>query len=383
MLRSILPEGGFQETPDPDERLCFKCGRAVDAYPEKEQAEILEEIAKDRQFKGDFLVTKEVGVKVDEGGDDAPQFTPRVVESHFVMERSFKAKVGYVAQDFLEAKYEISLSASRVKTCDAYDLNGNRFPAVPMAIPEIPADWPYLLGSIKFREASFFGETSLQPRDQLREPQALAAFYKHVSAMSQGRCADLVADNVGKLQTHKIILDKVKRALAVRTERSSGIDAEMDALVAGKDHVVQPVRVNHRRSGAQGEEAHRVGGAETEVAKKLRVAVAAPGKRGRSKTRGRPPSRQKANASAGSSQGGSRGNNSSKPTRGANGSARPRAASAHPFATPPSSKKAPESILDQGIGPKVGGYYKHKEFDYFEILHGAAPTRQTAPATKG
>jgi hypothetical protein len=381
VLRTLLPDGGIQENADPDERLCLRCGRTVDAYPDKEQSEVLEQLGNDRQFSGDFLVTKAVGDKVDEGGDDAPKFTPRVVESQLIMERSFKSKVGYVSQDFLEAKYEISLSASRVKTCDAYDLNGRRFSAVAMPISEIPADWPHLLGSIKFREASFFGETVMQPRDQLREPQALAAFYRHVSALSQGRCADLVADNVGKLQSHKIIMDKVKRALAARTERSTGIDAEMDALVSGKDHVVQPVRVNHRRSGAQGEGAHRGKASDDDPARNPRVVVAASTSRGGSRTRGPPPARSLLNGSAKYSQASGRGRIGRLGSRGGIGSNRSRAASASTLPTPPSARRAPKPLPDQGTGPTVGGYYKHKEFDYFEILNGVAPTRQTAPAT--
>jgi hypothetical protein len=383
-LLSVLANGEKQVTADPTETLCLKCSLAVDAYPEYEQGEVVDKVHNDRKFGGDFKVVVAVAESIAKGDADAPKFVPRIVENHLTMERTFKVRVGYIAQDFLEAKFEISLSASRIRTCDAYNLNGQRYPAVAMALNEIPADWPFLPGSIKFKESCFFAERSLQAKDQLRDPQAMAAFYKNMGSMSLGKCDDVKIDSVGNLQSQKTITDKFKRALCLRNERSAGVEAEMNALVGGNDFVVQPIRVNHRRISGQGEEAQR--GAVTGViaAGTPRNIASASATRGRSRTRGAPPAthnttdskprRVKSAKHAGHS-GGSVG--------AASASAKSRSASGGHLVTPPSARKAPEPISDKSVGPKVGGYYKHKEFDYFEILQGAAPTRQTAPATWG
>jgi hypothetical protein len=379
-LRYIDPASGeVIEEPDPDEIVCASCGRAVDAHQEYTEEELIRLLPTDRKLKGEFLTTKDVGDKIAAGDSEVPQFVDRCVGKVLTMERTFEVEVAYVALSFLETKYEVSLAASRVKTCEAYNLKGQIFPALCLARSDVPKDWPFLPGTVKFKESCKFEETRLPAQKQLRDEHAINAFSKLMTAIGENKCTDVESDRFGNLQTAAKVLEKITKTISVRNEKSVNIQAEMDALKSGTDHVKHIVKVSNRQRNASAQDVPVTAphGLEDGTHPKKRPGKALARSRSGSRLHGRRDPRSAGKFARGRGGQKSRGRSSdgslSKIFRGSKQARVPES---------PARQVAPsQPEASTPIAKVVGGYYKHKEFDFVEIMNGAKPTRQTDPAT--
>jgi hypothetical protein len=380
-LRTITAAGEILLKPDLEEIVCLKCANAIDAYPELTQVEVIDRTKTDRQFNSEFLLTRNQTSIAEDKSQKVDAFIPRVVEKHMRMERDFYVKVGYVAQDFLENKFDISLKAARVRTCSAYDLRGNLYPAVCMARADINPEWPFLPGKIRITESESLGERHLQPGDQLRDAQAIGVFLNRVKNMAQDRGIDVLADQTGKLQTQKLITDRIQRALTARADKATAVDAEMEALKAGNQFAERTQRISRRQRGTiQPEELEGDHPVAASVGNS-KPGSTLPDARARARARGSGGGRGLTTATSRGNRSVSNGSPVGAPQAPTPDVQGPRSASRTPRAAVPLPKKTNTESSAGGKGAKLlGGYYKHKDFNFQKILDGEVPTRQTAPA---
>jgi hypothetical protein len=379
-LRYTDPASGdVVEEPDPDENVCASCGRAVDAHQEYTEEELIRLLPTDRKLKGEFLNTKDVGDKIAAGDSEVPQFVDRCVGKVLTMERTFEVEVAYVALSYLETKFEVSLAASRVKTCEAYNLKGQIFQALCLARSDVPKEWPFLPGIVRFKESCKFEETRLPAKKQLRDEHAINAFGKLITAIGVNKCTDVENDRLGNLQTAAKVLEKITKTINLRNEKSVNVQAEMDALKSGTDHVKHIVKVSNRQRSASAQEFPVTAphGVEDGNHPKKRPVKALPRSRSGSRRQGRRDVKSAGKFARGRGGLKTRGRSSD----GSMAKLRQESRQARVPESPARQVAPSQPDAITPIAKVVGGYYKHKEFDFIEILNGAKPTRQTDPAT--
>jgi hypothetical protein len=368
-----------EEVPDPDETLCHKCGVACDAFPLKTTAEIVEQCASSRRFKGQFSVVR-ASVSED---DDAPQFEERMVQREFTIGRDFAIDVGYVPVAVAETLFDASASSARVKPVVAYDSRGEQVLSIAMKPHTIPSHIQFIPGRLFVRDETKYVHRTMRPEEQLREGQAWEHFTEKARHEDEERGPDLKADSVFKLQTFDQVEKTFAKAKAERDKKAEELQQQMNAMASNEDVTIQKVKVSSRRSQpSMASEMH------AELSSSIPEGVAS--SKGAGKPMGLGRGVRAGRAAAGKSaaragKGVGKGFGSSEPSLRAGSVGRKASPSvtlsAHPKVTPGLVTPVPKAVSTPQSKRKQ--YYEHRPINFKDILRGQAPTRQINPATAG